>query len=213
MRELRYLPIDEVPPADENPKDHDIPGVVRSLTEFGFIDPPAIDGRTGKLIAGHGRIEALQWMRDEGLPAPEGIDALGDAWKVPVVLGWESATDEEAIAAGIALNRYVERGGWLPAVLARQLQIIEASPIAIETVGYSHNELTDMLARLAPPTLAELEERYGDDDERGMWPVLRFQVSPSTRDTFRQLTADWGDDEDAVMARLLHALETGGAPE
>lgn len=162
-RELVLLPIDEIPPADENPKDHDIPGIVQSLQEFGFIDPPAIDARTGKLVGGHGRVEALQWMRDHELTPPEGIEP---DWLAPVVTGWASIDDEHAIAAAIALNRYVERGGWLPEILTHQLVIIEQGPIPLAALGFTHEDVLAMSQALAEPDFGPTVEPSARLDQR-----------------------------------------------
>jgi hypothetical protein len=81
-----------------------------------------IDERTGRLIIGHGRREALQAMRERGDAPPDGVTA---DWCVPVVRGWSSKSDAEADAAAAADNRLTEVGGWDEAELAAMLSGME----------------------------------------------------------------------------------------
>lgn len=112
-RQIVYVPLDELPEAEANPKDHDADEIEASVSRFGFMEPPLLDGRTGRLVAGHGRKDELTRRRDAGEPAPEHVvvDGRGQ-WTVPVVTGWASANDDEAAAMLVALNRIPEEGGW-----------------------------------------------------------------------------------------------------
>ena len=59
---LEYLKLDEILPADANPKDHDIGEIYMSIKRFGFTEPPVRNETTGKLVAGHGRLETLKQL-------------------------------------------------------------------------------------------------------------------------------------------------------
>src|SRR5690606_5009565 len=72
-RETRYLPLDELQPAARNPKGHDLARVRASIDRFGFVSPAVRDERTGRLVVGHGRVEVLKQMRDDGQSPPEGV--------------------------------------------------------------------------------------------------------------------------------------------
>ena len=88
---IEQMPLDELMTRThpKNPKRHDVTQLVRSLERFGFTQPVLLDERTGKIAAGHGRVEALSLMRSDEDAAPEGITVKRDAgWAVPVVRGW-----------------------------------------------------------------------------------------------------------------------------
>lgn len=75
MREIVYMPLDKIPAADRNPKAHDLGALVVAIATFGYAEPGLLDERTGKLIGGHGRLEALRAIRTyraaDGGIAPE----------------------------------------------------------------------------------------------------------------------------------------------
>jgi hypothetical protein len=58
------------------------------MARYGVVEPPVLDERTGRLVAGHGRLEAFAEARAVGLDVPEGvrINAQGE-WLVPVISG------------------------------------------------------------------------------------------------------------------------------
>jgi hypothetical protein len=109
-----------------NPKSHDIDELIASFKRFGFIAYPTIDERTGMMVAGHGRCEALAKMKERGDERPRGVmlgnvsaDDPGDPrgatrhdWAVPVVRGISFESDAERDAYLIADNAHVMRGGW-----------------------------------------------------------------------------------------------------
>ena len=120
-RKIEYLPLRSLVSNPSNPKDHDIGMIVESIERFGFNDAVIVDGRTGMLVGGHGRVEALRSLWKKGDPAPSGILMPGADqpldWLVPVQTGWSSKDDAEAMAFIIAVNRAPELGGWNTPVL------------------------------------------------------------------------------------------------
>lgn len=168
-RRLDYMPLTEVLEADVNPKRHDGGGIAASLARFGYVEPIALDERTGRLVAGHGRLEQLRALRERagktgrghrdgtGGP-PDGVVVEDGQWFVPVVRGWSSADDAEADAYLIASNRLSERGGWDEGALAALLADLEqADPTLPALAGFADVEVAALLERLAavvdePPT-------------------------------------------------------------
>ena len=59
-RRTEYLPISELKPAARNPKRQAQGELSKSIGRFGFTEPVVLDERTGRLVAGHGRIDALK---------------------------------------------------------------------------------------------------------------------------------------------------------
>lgn len=153
-RWIEYVPIDLVAEADENPKGHADEDLDESLDRFGYLEPLTHDGRTGKIIGGHGRLGRIRAWRDAGRPAPEGI-TIDDAgvWRVPVTYGWSSRDDDEARAALVALNRLTELGGWRPVPLAEMLDEMRRNrpDDGLAGTGYSPAQVDDLLAEIRPP--------------------------------------------------------------
>lgn len=156
-----YVPVDELPDAPTNPKGHADDDIEASIRRFRFVEPPLLDERTGKLVGGHGRRDALRRMRDAGEPAPEGVVVRDGAWFAPVGRGWASSDDDEAEAVGIALNRTGELGGWQDRQLAESLQRLAEQPQGLDGLGFDQAYLDDLLARLTPepePTPADPDD-------------------------------------------------------
>ena len=149
-RRLVYTPLDELVPADRNARLHDLADLTAKMERFGYLDPVVLDERTGKMIGGHGRLEALQQGKAAGLPAPEGIEVSRGVWKVPVVRGWSSSDDFEADAANLALNPSPNDPGFDQAVLAEILGDLQSAS-ALEGTGYDESALSALLASLEPP--------------------------------------------------------------
>jgi hypothetical protein len=177
-RRIEYAPLDDIAGTDGNPKGHDLPAVIHAIAALGFTDPIVMDERTGQLIIGNGRLEALRIIRDhlgghatdkyatvfadkrvrEGLGLagedtphpPEGILMTPDGdWTVPLVRGWSSRDDEHARAAVIASNKISEMGGWDERALAEWLDdIADADPDLLNVTGFSPDDLEDLLADL-----------------------------------------------------------------
>lgn len=149
-RRLEYVPLDDIVAADRNPKAHDPALIAASIGRFGFIETPVIDERTGKLVAGHGRTDELRAARERGDAPPEGIatDAEG-RWLVPTLRGWSSRDDADALAAGVALNRVGEAGGWDYSELEPMLTDWSASgPDALLGLGFDASDLEAIRAQL-----------------------------------------------------------------
>ena len=90
MISIKYENLDDIIQADTNPKDHDLGVLYQSMKRFGFTNPIIINESTGKLLAGHGRLQTLKMMRDNGEKAPDRIEVeldTGDEtieyWHVP----------------------------------------------------------------------------------------------------------------------------------
>ena len=112
-RWLDYLPLDEIEFAERNPKGHDLPGIGGSIDLHGMGEVPLMDERTGRLVAGHGRIEALRLRQAQGGSPPDGLTVAADgAWLAPVVRGWRSASDAAAASYLIGSNQWTIMGGW-----------------------------------------------------------------------------------------------------
>lgn len=160
-RHIEYLPLDDIIGAPRNPKRHHAQGLIASIGRFGFATPALRDERTGRLVVGHGRTEALRAMRDAGEDAPSGV-RVDDAgrWLVPVVCGWASRSDAEAEAYLVADNRHTELGGWDNQELADLLADVQAfDPELVDIAGWDLADLDELLSEgevtELPPALAD----------------------------------------------------------
>lgn len=126
-----------------NPKLHDVDAIALAILRWGWTIPCALDATSGHLVAGHGRLEALEilcaggtaraseLMRLEGdaeavydgawPPRGLSVDPAG-AWLVPVlVIPFENEDERDAYV--VADNQLGPRGGWdedaLRSMLAR----------------------------------------------------------------------------------------------
>jgi DNA modification methylase len=148
---VQYVDLDELEPDPRNPKLHADEIIRESMGRFGYIDPIVRDDRTGMILSGHGRRDALAILRDGGDRPPVGVKVEDGRWLVPVTTGWSSVSDEEAGAAIVALNRTVEAGGWNDAALEQLLLSLGGD---LAGTGYDDedmDELRDKLDRLDPP--------------------------------------------------------------
>lgn len=142
------MDLDKVKSAKRNPKTHDVEAIKASYVRFSAQDSPVLDERTKRLLSGHGRIEALQALRDAGEKPPNGIQVKDGRWLVPIQRGGRTKNDAEAEAYLVAANRLTESGGWDDEALAEILGGMED----FDGVGWSEDD----------PELAEL---LGEDEE------------------------------------------------
>lgn len=165
-RRLEYVRLSDLRGADLNVKRHDHAGLRRSIAEFGYTEPGLIDERTGRLVAGHGRLADLLERRGVNGDPPAGIRVDGDGeWLVPVVRGWASESDAHARAYLAASNKLSENGGWdtdtLPDYLAG---LAEQGTHLLELSGFTPDELAAMLDDGAgvdsADELADTEDKY-----------------------------------------------------
>lgn len=144
QRRVEMMAVDQLVPATKNPKRHAARELDASLERFGYVEPVVLDERTKRLVAGHGRVDALLARKKAGKEPPAGVAVQGGKWLVPVLRGWKSRTDAEAEAYLVASNRLVEAGGWDDAELARLLRDMPREDFAF--TGFSDRELELLMA-------------------------------------------------------------------
>jgi site-specific DNA-methyltransferase (adenine-specific) len=93
---------------EKNSKKHDLDTLAESVNRYSFRDPIAFDsalnGGTGGIVEGNGRLEYLLSAKESGEAAPRGIRATGDDWFIPVVFGVNAGNENEAIAYSVSHN-------------------------------------------------------------------------------------------------------------
>jgi hypothetical protein len=90
---LKYVPLERAVLWDDNPKEHDIGSIIMSIQQHGFRDPPEFDAAIEAIVAGNGRVTALNRMYsdNEGPPLYCETDSKG-RWLVPILFGGDSAS-------------------------------------------------------------------------------------------------------------------------
>jgi DNA modification methylase len=130
-RNIEIWPIDRLVPYDRNSRTHtdaQVSQVAASIIEFGFTNPILVDGKNG-IIAGHCRLRAAQLLKLTEVPVIP-LDHLSEAQKRAYI---------------IADNKLAELAGWDEAVLKLELGELRADDFNLELIGFSQEELDDLL--------------------------------------------------------------------
>lgn len=128
---IKELAVDSLIPYANNSRTHSVEQVAQvaaSISEFGFLNPIIIDGEQG-IIAGHCRVLAAQQL---------GID------KVPCIEA-SYLTEDQKKAFVIADNKLALNAGWDNELLASVISELEASGFNIDLLGFSIDELDNLL--------------------------------------------------------------------
>lgn len=127
------LSIEDLNPDPANARLHpetNLDAIKASLARFGQAEPLVVQRGTRRVIAGHGRLMAMQ--------------SLG--WKEVDVVEIE-IDDLGATSLGIALNRTAELAEWDEATLGRLLSELRVAG-ALDGVGYTDGEIDTLLAEI-----------------------------------------------------------------
>lgn len=176
-RRLELMPVGALKGHARNPKLHAQGDLQRSLARFQYADPIVLDERTGQVVSGHGRLEALLALKAAGEPPPGGVEAKGKEWLVPVVRGWASRDDREATAYLVAANKLTEAGGWDEAALAELLKDMGD----VDIPGFAPGELEALLKENPSPEKVEFTafgEGAADDVKMLRCPKCGEEFAP-----------------------------------
>ena len=128
------VPVAALAPDPSNARTHgpeNLDAIKASLRRFGQAEPLVVQAGTRRVIAGHGRLKAMQ--------------ALG--WTECDIVELDvSGTD--ATALGIALNRTSELAEWDDGALAKILEQLRTEDGGLDGVGYSTAEIDRLLDEL-----------------------------------------------------------------
>lgn len=211
-RRLEYLRLSDIVGAERNPKLHDEAGIAASIAEHGFGELPLMDDRTGRLVAGHGRITDLRDKFQRGQDPPDGIVVDDDGeWTVPVIRGWQSGDDLKAVRYLLGSNGLTISGGWDDGGLVALLdEIRQVDAAMLDGTGFTEGDVDDLLKLTAPPDLDELGDGLGDPDASDAWPVVRVKVPPHMHAAWRTVVEEHDGDELTALAGLLEVSPDPG---
>jgi DNA modification methylase len=143
-RRIEIWPTDRLVPYAKNARTHSpeqVAQIAASIAEFGFNAPILVDSKAG-IIAGHGRLLAARKL---------GLD------EVPVVV-LDHLSETQRRAYIIADNKLALNAGWDEKVLAAELHDLESDGVDLALVGFSDEELEDLLVNDDPQSAPEAEE-------------------------------------------------------
>lgn len=162
---IEYVALGQLIRWPRNAKRHRLDHLEESFRRFGYVMPLLVDENSGKLVAGHGRLEGLSARKQAGHAAPERIEDRGDDWYVPVIRGVSFRNAKEAEAYLLADNRITELGGWDNAELVASLQAVQDSPDKLLGVGWTSKELDELIETAGDEVLAQGEETEAAPDQ------------------------------------------------
>lgn len=160
-RRLELMPLRDIAGAEKNPKKHAHVDIEVSIERFGYVEPVVLDERTNRLVAGHGRIEALRAARKKGESPPQGVELRDGEWLIPVIRGWHSRSDDEAQAYLVASNQLTAKGGWDDSGLAEMLKGLEKNA-ALDGTGFASDDVTALIDSLADAKETKKPGRVND---------------------------------------------------
>ena len=153
------MPTGQLVPYARNARTHSedqIAQIAASITEFGFTNPLLI-GEDSVIIAGHGRLMAAQRLGLSEVPV--------------IVLAHLNAAQRRALV--VADNKIALNAGWDTEILLEQIELIRADGFDIDLVGFSDDELGELLAEIEAPETADAIEGEDDIPEPPAEPVSR----------------------------------------
>ena len=155
---VEYWPIDKIVPYAKNARIHNndqINQLIKSIEEFGFINPILVSG-DHTIIAGHGRLIAAKTIGYE---------------KVPVIL-LDHLSSEQQRALIIADNKIAENAGWDEEILKLELADLDELGFDINVLGFDAREIDELLIDCGIDE--ENNEKFNEVPEGNKWPVSRL---------------------------------------
>lgn len=152
MEQIKEVPIGDVKPYANNPRDNDraVEALAKSIKSFGWQQPIVVD-KNMVVIVGHTRLKAAKKLGAE---------------KVPVVIA-ENLTDEQAKAYRLADNKTGENAVWDNKKLLEELSSFDTKDLF---TGFKTSEIFE-------DVLDEQDNSPIEDNEKG----VTYSVSLKTQ--------------------------------
>lgn len=152
MEQIREVPIGDIKPYANNPRDNDraVDALAKSIKSFGWQQPIVVD-KNMVVIVGHTRLKAAKKLGAE---------------KVPVVIA-ENLTDEQAKAYRLADNKTGENAVWDNKKLLEELSSFDTKDLF---TGFKTSEIFE-------DVLDEQDNSPIDENEKG----VTYSVSLKTQ--------------------------------
>lgn len=162
-------------PWPKNAKKHDLSVMGEFFAANGFAEMPILDERTGKMVAGHGRVEKLVAMRDARESPPARVDVRDGKWFVPVVRGMRFPEPGKHV---LASNRGVELGGWDDELLSAVLTDIGKDDLI--GTGFGADDFASFMAKPDDEVIPEIKSSFSvlvecESEKHQTQLIKRFQ--------------------------------------
>lgn len=182
------VPVDRLKPHPENARRGDLEAITTSISSNGFFGACVVQRSTGHILVGNHRWAAAQ--------------EAGES-TVPVL--WVDVDDDRARRIMLADNRTAELAFWDNGALLESLDRLAKSEGGLLGTGYSEADHENLMLRFGePPTLDELNDKYGEPDAQSLWPVLRISVPPEVMTRWKGWREQLGTDDDTeAFVQLL----------
>jgi DNA modification methylase len=131
-RRIEVWPIEKLIPYARNPRTHSdaqVAQLAASIAEFGFVNPVLVASDAG-ILAGHGRMLGAQALKLK---------------KVPVIV-LDHLTPAQRRAYLLADNKLAELAGWDEDLLRMELKDLQLEEFDLGVIGFSDEELAELLA-------------------------------------------------------------------
>lgn len=150
---IEYMPLDEIIKWPRNPKKHKVHKIKGSMNDFGYVSPIVIDEGTKRIVAGHGRLDALHILKGTGAEAPPRVRNDDGTWYVPVVRGVSFKSEADAERYLLADNRIAELGGWDNEILTEILSgLVEDEEALLNVTGFKVSDYDRLMEDLGQDT-------------------------------------------------------------
>jgi DNA modification methylase len=151
-RRIEIWPIEKLIPYARNPRTHSpaqVAQLAASIAEFGFVNPVLVASDAG-IMAGHGRLLGAQELKLK---------------EVPVIV-LDHLTPAQRKAYLLADNKLAELAGWDEDLLRMELKDLQLEEFDLGVIGFSDEELAELLADDEAATGLTDEDAVPDVPER-----------------------------------------------
>jgi ParB-like chromosome segregation protein Spo0J len=172
------VPIDTVHQHQSNPNNGDLDALIESIQVNGFVTAVTADAKTGNIIAGNHRYQALH--------------ALG-ATEIPVI--WVDHMDQSgAVRYMIADNRTGKLAVIDESAVASLLTSLNDTDIGLAGTGYDEGQYQNLLLALAQDPEIPQEGGFGHPAPSGIYQVVvDFEDEEQRDDLFAELIERFED--------------------
>lgn len=143
----KQIPISSIVKYENNARIHSqtqLEQIIDSIKTFGFVNPLIVDEKNN-LIAGHGRLEAVEIINMRG-----GIDDK-PIEEIPAIVV-TGLSDAERRALIIADNKIAENSSWDYDKLASELESLQQELENFSVLGFDDNEIKEIYAEVDEKT-------------------------------------------------------------
>lgn len=180
---IEKVPITDLIPYENNAKEHTpehITQIIRSIREFGFNDPIAID-ETNTIIEGHGRYEALKELNYKEVPCIR-LTGLSEAQ----IRAYNIAHNKLTLNSGFDLDKL-------------EKEFLDIPEDLLKVTGFEDWEIDSILKRSEPE-----EEEYEEREESEKY-CLKIFIDKKHRTAINEYIEDNG--QDVIIEQILALVE------